>query len=262
MKKSVKKSIGGEVYATASFTSLSIGFQEGHRYWTSCIYFIFVCIILVVCPILMGCEQGIIKHSTKSILYNNGMFTSNALQKLSKFSCAASDLRFPLFGLDDRPRGWRNGTFIYTVGTSVSVRNRPPPPPSIYGNFTSRVRSHVRSRNCIYSLWYDKYQVWRRFVPVVLNLQLWQEKFLGITSYSLGICSIAMWSWESSSVAITHASASSVVELDLGMTSNGLGLSSALAACSVLTLGAWIGAGTDTRGVLGAAFALKNKWSD
>ena len=79
---------------------------------------------------------------------------------------------------------------------------------------------------------------------------------------SLGICLIAMRSWESSSVAITHASALSVIESDLGMTSNGLGLSSALSACSVPTLGAWIGAGADTRGGLGAAFALKNKWSD
>ena len=79
---------------------------------------------------------------------------------------------------------------------------------------------------------------------------------------SLGIRSIAMRSWESSSVAIMHASASSVIKSDLGMTSNSLRLSSALAACSVPTLGAWIAAGADTRGGLGAAFALKNKCSD
>ena len=161
---------------------------------------------------------------------------------------------------------------------------------------------HMFAQEIVFS---HEYQVQYRFVPVVLNLQLWQDqqhgylesshKFMTFWVFeissqsssagpwtgvegsfknslsgfptiargvSLGICSIAMQSWESSSDAIMHASASSIIKSDLGMTSHGLRLSSASAVCSALTLGVWIGAGADTRRGLGAALALKNEWND
>ena len=81
---------------------------------------------------------------------------------------------------------------------------------------------------------------------------------------SLGIRSIAMWSRVSSSDATAHASISfslGLIPLDIGETSNGIGSWSPSTVWSVLTSGAWIRAGADTRGGLGAALALKNEWS-
>jgi len=96
---------------------------------------------------------------------------------------------FRQLNLSYRTKTWQSGV----AERDFHIRNFwgiAPSQPSIYGNFTSRVRSHGRSRNCIF---YDGtiYQVWHRFVPVVLNLQLRQAQLLGVISYPMH----SQWYW-------------------------------------------------------------------
>jgi hypothetical protein len=87
---------------------------------------------------------------------------------------------------------------------------------------------------------------------------------------SLGMRLIAFSSLESSSDATVHAP----VSVSMGLVgsddaSGGVGQGVrgtvgwlfSVTARSVPISGAWIGGGADTRGGLGAAFALKNEWS-